>query len=61
VNGTATQVRRPTEDAAIGACKHMTMPPAEQVADALLLARETGDRYGVRHFDAMLDRILGES
>ena len=55
----ATEVRRPTEDAAIGACKRMKLPPAEQVADALLQARHMGDRYGARHFNAMLDRILG--
>ncbi|MDF2712325.1 MAG: hypothetical protein K0R62_7977 [Nonomuraea muscovyensis] len=54
----ATEVRRPTEDAAIGACQRMLLPSAEQVADALLQARHTGDRYGVRPFNALLDRIL---
>lgn len=51
-------VRRPTENAAVGACKDMVLPPADLVADLLIVARATDDRYGARHFSALLDRIL---
>lgn len=53
-----TLVRRPTEDAAVGRCKSQPLPPADQVADLLIVARATDDRYGARHFSALLDRIL---
>ncbi|MFH9225929.1 hypothetical protein [Streptomyces lydicus] len=33
--------------------------PTPVIADRLIVARATGDRYGIRLFDAMLDRALG--
>lgn len=58
--GTAI-VRRPTEDRALGLAeaKPRTLPPAERLADLLIVARVTGDRYGARIFDCMLDRAMG--
>ncbi|MFE7648657.1 hypothetical protein [Streptomyces phaeoluteigriseus] len=51
-------VRRPTEDAAVNGLKRPVLPPADLVADALIVARATDDRYGARHFSNLLDRIL---
>ncbi|MFJ7242380.1 hypothetical protein ACIQWB_35375 [Streptomyces olivaceus] len=53
-----TTIPRPTEAAAIGACKRLVLPSADQVADRLIVARATHDRYGARHFSNLLDRIL---
>ena len=54
----ATGVRRPTEDHALNRAPR-PLPPLAQTADRLIAARATGDRYGARHFSALLDRILG--
>jgi hypothetical protein len=53
-------IPRPTEDAAIGAASRSprALPPVVVLADLLIAARATGDRYGARHFDSMLDRKL---
>lgn len=53
-----TLVHRPTENAAVGRCGSRPLPPADQVADLLLVARATDDRYGARHFSALLTRVL---
>lgn len=55
----ARNVRRPTEDAAVGRTGQPKLPPTSVIADRLIAARAVGDRYGVRLFDAMLDRALG--
>ncbi|WP_328746361.1 hypothetical protein OHT57_12600 [Streptomyces sp. NBC_00285] len=54
----ATTIRRPTEDAAMRVCGPAELPSADRVADLLIVARATDDRYGARHFSALLDRIL---
>ncbi|MEV4043115.1 hypothetical protein [Streptomyces sp. NPDC049744] len=54
----AYNIRRPTEDAAMRTLGSRTLPPADLVADALIVARATDDRYGARHFSNLLDRIL---
>ncbi|MGW1399302.1 hypothetical protein ACWCRF_11640 [Streptomyces sp. NPDC002405] len=51
-------VHRPTEHAAVRNCNRVPLPPADLVADLLIVARATDDRYGARHFSALLDRIL---
>ena len=53
-----TTASRPTERAALLSLKARPLPPAEVVADRLIVARATDDRYGARHFSALLDRIL---
>lgn len=53
-----TLVSRPTERTALQGCGRAPLPPAELVADLLIVARATDDRYGARHFSALLDRIL---
>ena len=55
----ASTIHRPTENAAVGACHRLPLPPAAMVVDRLIVARATDDRYGARHFSALLDRILG--
>jgi hypothetical protein len=55
--GTA-QVRRPTEDAALRNTRPARVSPA-RVADLLIVARATSDRYGEVLFDHILDRTLG--
>lgn len=52
-----TTASRPTERAALR-CSRAPLPPAERVADLLIVARATDDRYGARHFSSLLDRIL---
>lgn len=52
-------IHRPTEYAAVTGIKARPLPPADRVADLLIVARATDDRYGARHFSALLDRILG--
>lgn len=56
-------VRRPTEDAALGALlsqrESQMLPSPDRLADLLIEAREMGDRYGARLLDCMLDRALG--
>lgn len=52
-----TLVSRPTERAALQHAR-VPLPPAERVIDLLIAARATDDRYGARHFSALLDRIL---
>ena len=54
----ASAIRRPTEDAAMRIYRRPTLPPAERVADLLIVARATDDRYGARYFSALLDRIF---
>lgn len=54
---TRAQVRRPTEQAAN--LTDRPTPPAIRIADLLIVARATGDRYGEVLFDHMLDRALG--
>jgi hypothetical protein len=54
--GTA-QVRRPTEDAALRNTTRARVSPA-RVADLLIVARATSDRYGEVLFDHLLDRAL---
>jgi hypothetical protein len=56
MNATAA-VRRPTEDAAD--LNDRPMPPVIRIADLLITARATGDRYGELLFDKMLDRAMG--
>jgi len=51
-------ISRPTESAALRSYRPAPLPPAELVADRLIVARATDDRYGARHFSALLDRIL---
>ncbi|GGK14524.1 hypothetical protein GCM10011583_53110 [Streptomyces camponoticapitis] len=51
-------VSRPTERAALSSPAR-PLPPVSRVADLLIVARATGDRYGARHFSSMLDRLLG--
>lgn len=51
-------VHRPTDYAAVTGLKARPLPPAEVVVDRLIVARATCDRYGARHFSALLDRIL---
>lgn len=53
-------VHRPTEYAAVKGLKDRPLPPADRVADLLIVARATDDRYGARLFSALLDRILGK-
>lgn len=55
-----TLAPRPTEDAALRAHRQSPLPSAERVADLLIVARATDDRYGARLFSALLDRILGK-
>lgn len=50
---------RPTERAALQHAR-APLPPAERVIDLLIAARATDDRYGARHFSALLDRVLGK-
>ncbi|WNI15235.1 hypothetical protein [Actinacidiphila sp. ITFR-21] len=52
-------VRRPTEDAAVDKVTARRLSPA-RVADLLIVARATGDRYGALLFDKMLDRAMGD-
>lgn len=51
-------IRRPTEDAAVDnlTARRLSL---ERVADLLIVARATGDRYGEVLFDHMLDRAMG--
>jgi hypothetical protein len=51
-------VRRPTEDAALRNTRPARVSPA-RVADLLIVARATSDRYGEVLFDHILDRTLG--
>lgn len=51
------EVSRPTEKAAD--LTDRPTPPAIRIADLLIVARATGDRYGEVLFDHMLDRALG--
>lgn len=51
-------VHRPTEYAAVRGLEERPLPPAERVADLLIVARATDDRYGARHFSALLDRVM---
>ncbi|MFD4551686.1 hypothetical protein [Streptomyces sp. NPDC058466] len=53
-----TTASRPTEDAVMRSHRRAPLPPATVVADRLIVARATDDRYGARHFSALLDRIL---
>lgn len=53
-----TTASRPTERAALKS-QGPVLPPAERVADLLIVARATDDRYGARHFSNLLDRVLG--
>ena len=55
--GTA-MVNRPTERAAMTNRKGRRLSP-ERVADLLIIARATGDRYGEVLFDHLLDRAMG--
>lgn len=55
--GTA-MVHRPTEDAALGNVRPVRVS-VDRVADLLIVARATGDRYGEVLFDHMLDRAMG--
>lgn len=55
----ASTISRPTENAAMHAHRPAPLPPAERVIDLLIVARATDDRYGARHFSALLDRVLG--
>ncbi|MFB6567355.1 hypothetical protein [Streptomyces noursei] len=55
----ASHIHRPTENAAIGNAGQPKLPPTAVIADRLIAARATGDRYGVRLFGAMLDRAMG--
>jgi hypothetical protein len=54
-----TLASRPTERAALVAPRR-PLPSAERVADLLIVARATDDRFGARHFSSLLDRILRE-
>lgn len=58
MSGVAANVRRPTEDAAIGAAPRPKVS-TERLADLLVEARWHGDRYGARLLDCMLDRATG--
>ena len=51
------EVRRPTEKAAN--LTDRRIPPAIRIADLLIVARATGDRYGEVLFDRMLERAIG--
>ncbi|MFD3972962.1 hypothetical protein [Streptomyces cyaneofuscatus] len=52
-------VHRPTENMAMGLVQPPGRLSAERVADALIEAREAGDRYGALLLDRKLDRALG--
>ncbi|ARI54604.1 hypothetical protein A6E92_22340 [Streptomyces sp. S8] len=52
-------VHRPTEYSALSSQRAIQTPPAEWIADRLLEARATRDRYGARVLDCLLDRALG--
>ncbi|MFI9174867.1 hypothetical protein [Streptomyces lincolnensis] len=54
----ASTIHRPTEYAAVMGLKARPLPSADRVADLLIVARATDDRYGARLFSALLDRIL---
>lgn len=55
----SSTIARPTENAVVFTdLGTRPLPPAEVVADRLIVARATDDRYGARHFSALLDRIL---
>ncbi|MFB7555320.1 hypothetical protein [Streptomyces brevispora] len=62
--GTAI-VNRPTEAAALGAVSSQrriqTPPSVNRLADLLIVARATGDRYGAQLFGCLLDRALGST
>lgn len=51
-------IPRPTEEAAVNAVTR-SLPPLGRIADLLIAARATNDRYGARIFDCLLDRALG--
>lgn len=53
-----TLAHRPTENAAVYTTSKSApvLPPLEVLLDLVINARATGDRYGARHFDCMLDR-----
>lgn len=51
-------IPRPTEGAALRTVRSAQVSP-ERVADLLIVARATGDRYGEVLFDHILDRALG--
>ncbi|MFF7331534.1 hypothetical protein [Streptomyces sp. NPDC008150] len=53
-----TVASRPTERAALRSVGERRLPSADLVADRLIVARATDDRYGARHFSLLLDRIL---
>ncbi|MFD3521653.1 hypothetical protein [Streptomyces sp. NPDC058653] len=55
----SAHVSRPTENAAVFGNSSLTLPSPERLADLLIVARATNDRYGARHFSSMLDRLLG--
>lgn len=55
---TTSTVSRPTETAALRSYRPAPLPPVERVADLLIAARATDDRYGARLFSNLLDRIL---
>lgn len=56
----AAVVSRPTERVALRNAKAARVSP-QRVADLLIIARATGDRYGEVLFDHILDRVLGEA
>ncbi|MFG2596691.1 hypothetical protein [Streptomyces sp. NPDC048462] len=52
-------VNRPTEAAALRSMTSHPVPPVGRVADLLIVARATNDRYGEQLFSCLLDRAMG--
>lgn len=61
MSGVAVNVRRPTENAAIGAASRSERPKVspQRLADLLVEASWHGDRYGARLLGCLLDRAMG--
>ncbi|AEM87067.1 hypothetical protein [Streptomyces violaceusniger] len=62
MSGTATTVRRPTEGAAMAGGKYARpLPPLPTLFEGLKTARAMHDRYGVRLFQAAIQRSVGRT
>ncbi|MGW7598141.1 hypothetical protein [Streptomyces antimycoticus] len=60
MSGTATTVRRPTEGAAMASGKYdRPLPPLNVLVERLRTAWAIEDRYGVRLFQAAIQRSVG--
>ncbi|MDX3229388.1 hypothetical protein [Streptomyces sp. ME19-01-6] len=60
MSGVAVNVRRPTEHAALGSGKYARpLPPLTLLFEGLTTAWAIQDRYGVRLFQAAIQRSVG--